>query len=55
MELETIKRRARIVSAMRTFFDGRGFVEVETPVRIAAPAPEPNIDCPEVMPPRNHA
>ena len=55
MDLETIKRRARIVSAMRAFFDGQGFVEVETPVRIAAPAPEPNIDCPEVMPPRNAA
>ena len=52
MDLETIKQRARIVSAMRAFFDGQGFVEVETPVRIAAPAPEPNIDCPEVSPPR---
>ena len=53
MDLESIKRRARIVSAMRAFFDGQGFVEVETPVRIQAPAPEPNIDCPEVLPPRN--
>ena len=31
---------------IRAFFDGLGFVEVETPVRIAAPAPEPHIDCP---------
>jgi lysyl-tRNA synthetase class 2 len=31
---------------MRTFFDVRGFTEVTTPVRIAAPAPEPHIDCP---------
>ena len=53
MTLEAIKRRARIVSAVRAFFDGQGFVEVETPVRISAPAPEPNIDCPEVLPPRN--
>jgi lysyl-tRNA synthetase class 2 len=53
MDVEIIKRRARIVSAMRAFFDDLGFVEVETPVRIAAPAPEPNIDCPEVKPPRN--
>ncbi len=45
------ERRARIVSAMRSFFDGRGFVEVETPVRIAAPAPEPHIDCPPVPSP----
>lgn len=40
--------RARIVARMRAFFDSRGFVEVETPVRIAAPAPEPHIDCPPV-------
>ena len=53
MDLETIRRRAQIVSAMRAFFDRQGFVEVETPVRIAAPAPEANIDCPEVLPPRN--
>ena len=53
MDLETLKLRARIVSAIRVFFDRQGFVEVETPVRIAAPAPETNIDCPEVMPPRN--
>jgi len=38
--------RARIVRAIRAFFDGQGFVEVETPVRIAAPAPEEHIDCP---------
>ena len=31
---------------MRAFFDANGFVEVETPVRINAPAPEPHIDCP---------
>lgn len=51
--MEVIRRRARIISAMRAFFDELDFVEVETPVRIVAPAPEPNIDCPEVMPPRN--
>ncbi|MBP5286108.1 MAG: EF-P lysine aminoacylase GenX, partial [Kiritimatiellae bacterium] len=32
--------RAEIVRRIRRFFDSRGFVEVETPVRIAAPAPE---------------
>ena len=50
-EVECLKRRAAIVSAMRAFFDGQGFVEVDTPVRIAAPAPEPHIDCPVVASP----
>ena len=49
--IERLKARARIVAAMRAFFDGQGFVEVETPVRIAAPAPEPHIDCPVVPSP----
>ncbi len=44
--IENLKRRAAIVSAMRRFFDDLGFIEVETPVRIAAPAPEEHIDCP---------
>ena len=48
MPVENLRRRAKIVSAIRAFFDGQGFVEVETPVRIAAPAPEPHIDCPAV-------
>ena len=38
--------RARVMRTIRAFFDGRGFVEVDTPVRIPAPAPEPHIDCP---------
>src|SRR5574344_873704 len=38
--------RAEVIRQIRAFFDARGFVEVETPVRIAAPAPEPHIDCP---------
>ncbi|MGN0851760.1 MAG: EF-P lysine aminoacylase GenX [Kiritimatiellia bacterium] len=38
--------RAAVVRQLRDFFDSRGFVEVETPVRIPAPAPEPHIDCP---------
>ncbi len=40
--------RAQIVKRIRAFFDAQGFVEVETPVRIAAPAPECYIDCPPV-------
>ena len=48
MNLDLLRERARIVSAIRRFFDGEGFVEVEPPVRIAAPAPEEHIDCPPV-------
>ena len=33
-----LEMRARIVATVRAFFDNRGFVEVETAVRIAAPA-----------------
>ncbi len=36
--------RARILQAIRQFFDARGFMEVETPVRIATPALELHID-----------
>lgn len=43
---EALRERAAIVRKMRRFFDGKGFIEVETPVRIKAPAPEPHIDCP---------
>jgi len=46
--LETLRprleARARILAAVRGWFAGRGFLEVETPVRIAAPAPERHID-----------
>ena len=48
MNVEILKRRADIVRRIRAFFDARGFLEVETPVRIAAPAPECHIDCPPV-------
>jgi len=53
--VERLKARAKIVAALRAFFDGQGFVEVETPVRIAAPAPEPHIDCPVVPSPTGGA
>ena len=44
--LGRLRRRADILRAIRTFFDTRDFIEVTTPVRIPAPAPEPHIDCP---------
>ena len=37
---EMLQGRARVLRAVRDFFDGQGFVEVETPVRIPAPANE---------------
>ena len=49
MNLDILAARAKIVSAIRRFFDNRGFVEVETAVRIPAPAPEEHIDCPIVL------
>ena len=36
--------RARIIHSIRSFFISRGYLEVETPVIIPAPAPEANID-----------
>ena len=48
MNLGLLAQRCAIVKGIRAFFDARGFLEVETPVRIAAPAPECHIDCPPV-------
>ncbi len=36
--------RAQIIQSIRRFFISRGYLEVETPVIIPAPAPEANID-----------
>ena len=36
--------RAQIIQSIRAFFINRGYLEVETPVIIPAPAPEANID-----------
>jgi lysyl-tRNA synthetase class 2 len=36
--------RARIIQALRLFFESRGFLEVETPQRIPANAPEEHIE-----------
>jgi len=40
-----LQQRAMLKKLMREFFDERGFLEVDTPVRIAGPAPEEYIDC----------
>ena len=36
--------RARVLRAVRSFFESRDYLEVETPIRIPAPAPEAHID-----------
>ena len=41
-----LKFRARVLASVRAGFDSRGFTEVTTPVRIAAPAAEEYIDAP---------
>ena len=38
-----LKERARILSEVRRFFDGRGYLEVETPALQASPCMEPHI------------
>lgn len=42
-----LERRARIIDGIRRFFNRGGFLEVETPIRIPAPAPETHIDAQE--------
>jgi lysyl-tRNA synthetase class 2 len=39
-----LQQRAHILQAIRNFFVGQGYLEVETPHRIPAPAPESHID-----------
>ena len=41
---KNLQRRARVVTAVRSFFDRQDYLEVETPIRIPAPAPETHID-----------
>jgi lysyl-tRNA synthetase class 2 len=43
---DALRRRAVMFRAVRRFFDERDYLEVETPIRIPAPAPEVNIDAP---------
>jgi len=39
-----LEQRARIIRKIRQFFGERGYLEVETPHRIPAPAPESHVD-----------
>jgi lysyl-tRNA synthetase class 2 len=41
-----LRRRARIFRTIRRFFEASGYLEVETPCRIPAPAPEVHVDAP---------
>ncbi|MEA1966928.1 MAG: EF-P lysine aminoacylase EpmA [Thermodesulfobacteriota bacterium] len=41
---KNLKKRALIINAVRKFFNLNGYLEIETPVRIPAPAPEAHID-----------
>lgn len=42
-----IERRAQLFRALRAFFERRDYLEVDTPVRVSAPPPEPYIDAVE--------
>ncbi|MCL1922097.1 MAG: EF-P lysine aminoacylase EpmA [Kiritimatiellaeota bacterium] len=44
--LPVLETRSRVLRAVRDFFYGEGFVEVETPIRVQAPALETHIDAP---------
>ena len=43
-KINTLKTRAKIISAIRSFFENQNFIEVETPLKTPAPLPEQNID-----------
>lgn len=43
---ENLKTRATVFRAVRDFFEDAGYLEVSTPARIPAPAPEEHIDAP---------
>jgi lysyl-tRNA synthetase class 2 len=44
--IENLIRRDRLLRSIRAYFLSAGYIEVETPVRIPAPALETHIDCP---------
>jgi lysyl-tRNA synthetase class 2 len=46
--VDKLRRRAAALRALRAFFDGQGFVEVDTPVAAYTVAPEPHLEAPVV-------
>ena len=42
-----LELRARVIQAVRRFFISQDYLEVDTPIRIPAPAPEAHIDAQE--------
>lgn len=44
--IRRLRLRSRVIRAVRRFFEADGYLEVETPCRIPAPAPELHIDAP---------
>lgn len=44
MKPELLRLRARIVRALRAFFDERDFVEIEAPIAVRSPGMEPHLD-----------
>lgn len=43
-----LESRGRLLSCIRAFFEMRGYLEIETPIWISAPAPEAYIEAPAV-------
>ncbi|MFZ7125856.1 MAG: EF-P lysine aminoacylase EpmA [Desulfobacterales bacterium] len=41
---KSLELRARVIRTIRRFFETEGYLEVETPIRLPAPAPEAHID-----------
>jgi lysyl-tRNA synthetase class 2 len=41
---QALEVRATVLSSIRSFFEGHGFLEIDTPVRVRAPALEDHID-----------
>ena len=41
---ENLRKRAKIISGIRGFFDEKGFVEVETPLMVPQPGMEPHLE-----------